>query len=334
MRITIDCGSSKPLPIRYYGGTQRVLWDLASALHQMGHQIILLAAPGSQCPFAERIIIRDPKIPIENQIPEDTDVVHFQNTVVREMPIPKPYIVTMHGNVRENTEMDRNTVFVSKNHAQRYGATAFVPNGLDWDRYSDCPLSRSRDYYHFLGKGSFPVKNLSGTLNLFRRVPHEKLAVMGAHRIGLKKPFRITLSRQFTFHGMVDDFQKGQILSRSKGLIFWVRWHEPFGLALTESLYMGCPVFGSCYGSLPEIVIPEVGYLSNSGSELLSHLHDFESPTVPQRCRDYAVEYFHARVMARKYLAYYEQVLSGQPLNDHNPISAENGKQLLPLTLE
>ena len=36
--------------------------------------------------------------------------------------------------------------------------------------------------------------------------------------------------------------EKGEILNSSKGLVFPVLWHEPFGLAIIESLYYGCPV--------------------------------------------------------------------------------------------
>ena len=44
------------------------------------------------------------------------------------------------------------------------------------------------------------------------------------------------------------------LLNASRGLIFPVRWHEPFGLAVIESLYFGCPVFATPYGALPELV--------------------------------------------------------------------------------
>ena len=45
-----------------------------------------------------------------------------------------------------------------------------------------------------------------------------------------------------------------------------MRWHEPFGIALIEALYFGCPVFGTPYGSLPEIVEEGVqGFLVQPG---------------------------------------------------------------------
>ncbi|MEF9931013.1 MAG: glycosyltransferase, partial [Bacteroidales bacterium] len=53
---------------------------------------------------------------------------------------------------------------------------------------------------------------------------------------------------------MIGGEQKLNILKESKGLIFPVIWNEPFGLAITESLYCGAPVFGTPYGSLPELI--------------------------------------------------------------------------------
>ena len=63
-----------------------------------------------------------------------------------------------------------------------------------------------------------------------------------------------------TFLGQVDDITKKYVIERSQGLIFPVKWHEPFGLAVTESLYLGAPVFATPYGSLPELVNEEVDF--------------------------------------------------------------------------
>lgn len=326
MKILLDCGTKMPLPVSLYGGTQRVVWDLAKELSELGHRVTLLAAKGSVCPFAERILFRDPSIPIEKQIPEDVDVCHFQNNVVSKMNTEKPYVITMHGNVAANREMDLNTIFVSKNHALRYGADAYVYNGLDWERYPKNPITEEREYYHFLGKGTFPGKNLTGTIELMKRICGERLSVMGARRISFQKGFRWTFSNRVVFHGMVDDNKKCRILSRSKGLLFPVLWHEPFGLAIIESLFMGCPVFGTKLGSLPELVPKEVGYLSNRAEELVAHLGEFQSLKERERCREYVTERFHSRRMAERYVRYYEKVMNGETCNGAKPVTSVDTK--------
>jgi len=101
-------------------------------------------------------------------------------------------------------------------------------------------------------------------------------------------------------------------------LIFPVRWHEPFGLALTESLYFGCPVFGTPYGSLPEIITPEVGFLSNSSADILEKIKDVSSYSRAY-CHEYALELFNSRKMAQSYLDKYLKVLNGEQLNVMSP---------------
>jgi glycosyltransferase involved in cell wall biosynthesis len=113
--------------------------------------------------------------------------------------------------------------------------------------------------------------------------------------------------------------EKNKIIKYSKGLIFPVRWHEPFGLALIESLYFGCPVFGTPYGSLPEIIIPEVGFLTTTASGLADavvQVNDFNRKT----CHEYVMENFTHIHMMTSYLRLYQKVLNGEKLNIKAPI--------------
>ncbi|MEF9987187.1 MAG: hypothetical protein RR919_09115 [Bacteroidales bacterium] len=57
-----------------------------------------------------------------------------------------------HGNHTKNELIDRNTVFVSQNHAKRHGATAYVYNGLDWDDYGTVNCKVNRRNLHLLKK--------------------------------------------------------------------------------------------------------------------------------------------------------------------------------------
>ncbi|MGR5543430.1 glycosyltransferase, partial [Vibrio campbellii] len=76
-------------------------------------------------------------------------------------------------------------------------------------------------------------------------------------------------------------------------------WHEPFGLAVTESLYFGCPVFASPYGSLPELVNEDVGVLSHHESDLVTAIEQAEAFD-SKRCNEYARDAFNATIMAKK----------------------------------
>jgi glycosyltransferase involved in cell wall biosynthesis len=112
--------------------------------------------------------------------------------------------------------------------------------------------------------------------------------------------------------------KKLNILRQSKGLLFPVLWHEPFGIAIIESMYYGCPVFATPWGSLPEIVPGDMGYLSDSYSELAEHMQDL-SVYDPHKIHDYICDNFSAKQMTDGYLACYEKVLNGYTLNKSQP---------------
>jgi glycosyltransferase involved in cell wall biosynthesis len=303
------------IPAQKYGGTERVIWYLGKELSKMGHKITFLVSKGSYCDYAT-VLFFDPSQSLSEQIPSSTDIVHF-NFVPAET-IEKPYIVTIHGNCNDFRKFDLNAVFVSKNQASRFGSDSFVYNGLDWDDYGNPDLDCKRKYFHFLGKAAWSVKNVQGAIDVIKATAHEKLLVLGGHRLNLKMGFRFTLSSRIHFYGMVGGTEKNALLSKSKGLIFPVRWHEPFGLALIESLYFGCPVFGTPYGSLPEIVHPEVGFLSNDASELVYEIERVDRFS-RLRCQNYAMELFNSKKMAESYLEKYYKVLNGDKLNSCPP---------------
>ncbi|MBP9848979.1 MAG: glycosyltransferase [Flavobacterium sp.] len=315
MKITIiDRGNV--IPPTKYGGTERVIWGLGFELNKLGHEINYIVPKGSFCEFAD-IIEYDSNISINNLIPHDTDFVHM-NFVPNEK-INFPYLVTMHGNPSKDEILPINTVFVSKNHAKRYNSDVFVYNGLLWDDYPEINLKLKRYYYHYLAKGSWKVKNLSGAAKIAIKAD-KNLLVMGAEKWKFynfkRKPF-FSLNPKIKYLGMVDDNIKIKIMQESNGLIFPVLWDEPFGLAIIESLYAGCPVFGTIYGSLPELINENIGFLSNDENEIIAAIKDKKfSPNV---CHEYAKNNFNSRIMTENYMKLYYKILDGETLNKDFP---------------
>lgn len=301
------------IPVILYGGTERVIWGLGKELVKLGHEVNYLVKQGSYCDFAPVFHI-DEKKPVLSQITNDYDIVHFifQPEGIEQFKLP--HIITMQGNTNNLNELDRNTVFVSKNHALRYNSDCYVHNGLDWSEYLPPDINKQRKYFHFLGNAAWRVKNLTGAIEVIKKTESEKLKVLGGVRFNINMGIRFTFSPRVSFAGMVGGKKKCDLLNESKGLVFPVKWHEPFGLAITESLYYGCPVFGTPYGSLPEIITNEVGFLSNKSDELAEAILSIDKYS-RKRCHEYAREEFNSKKMTLEYLKYYEKVIAGENLN-------------------
>ena len=129
---------------------------------------------------------------------------------------------------------------------------------------------------------------------------------------------------------MVGGAAKANTVAESAGLLFPVVWNEPFGVAVIEALVSGTPVLATPFGSLPELVPPQVGRLCRTESEFVAAVEELPqfSPAV---CREWALQNFDYRVMTKRYLEKYQQVLQGEVLNPTKPVagrSAEEGCDL------
>lgn len=304
------------LPVEKYGGTERVVWYLAKVLAELGHTVVLHCQAGSRCSFAEVVPLSE-EIPFLQQIRPSTDIVHFHSSFHHSEGLMVPYLFTMHGNPPFGAVLPHNTVFVSKNHAERYGSSAFVYNGLDWSDYSQPKIDAPADYFHFLGNAAWRVKNVQGAIEVATK-SHQKIKIIGGSRLNFRMGFRFTWNLNTAFVGTIGGKEKDKVLMNSRGLIFPVRWHEPFGLAIIESLYFGCPVFGTPYGSLPELVSAEVGFLSSSRQKLVEAVRDYQKFD-REKCHLYGLENFNSRKMAEAYLKKYALILAGKLLNEEPP---------------
>ncbi|UTA66439.1 glycosyltransferase [Emticicia sp. 21SJ11W-3] len=317
--------SNSVLPVTKYGGTERIIWWLGEELTKMGHKVTFIAPEGTKSSFA-KVIHYNPEIPLARQIPEETDIVHLYEKP--KEPLSKPYIVMIQGNKNDFEACDENTVFVSRNHAERYGSDAFVYNGLKLEEYGKPDFKVPRTHLHFLAKAAWRVKNVKGAISI-ARASGNKLAVLGGTRLNIKMGFRFTPYPSISFYGMIGGEEKNQLLRTSKGLVFPVLWHEPFGIAIIESMYMGSPVFGTPYGSLPELVPAGMGVLSDKKSVLIEALADVDSYD-NKRCSEYVADNFTMAHTTRKYIEYYETVLNGRKINPTPPKLKEMPPKFLP----
>ncbi len=336
------------LPPRDYGGTERVVLWLARGLVELGHEVLVGAQKGSQLPAGIRLL----EIPsadasaqgfvarlrAEGLLGEKSggplggstgdssggvDILHLHTPPGAQWDddLPIPSLLTVHGNGKKGEIFPKNSVFLTKNHATRHGATCFVYNGLDPKEYLFS--SEKEDWFLFLSKTSWRVKNVCGAIQYCTqaRVP---LRIAGGRRplrARLMLEWQKFLGRSLTWEGPVNGHRKAQLLAYARALVFPVLWDEPFGLVVIEALASGTPVIGSMRGSLEELVNERVGVLlpTERAQRWTAVLGGNEFRWSPRECREHVVKYFHYHVMTKNYLNLYEKLRSGQDLNAHFP---------------
>ena len=333
MHVTLVKPGNTPIPPPGYGGTERTLYQLGKALIELGHKVTLIAHPQSCVPGAELIPCEGTDVEAMRLVPGSTDILHLSDHQIASAP--KPFLVTVNGNGgRAARRFHPNSVFVSRKHAANHGSKYFVYPGIDPAEYK---FSEKReDYAVFLAKARWPVKNFQGAVQVARQAGVE-LRVLGSRSWPweLQRQLPLWLTRGVRYYGNLDEREKVEILARARCLILPVRWHEPFGLAFTESLVSGAYVCGTPYGSLPEIVMPEVGVLSADAdalAEAVKHPERFKASA----CRERVLKGgFTSMDMARKYLGYYEKILATGSLQEPGEapgatVADFEGKKLLP----
>ncbi|HET6836553.1 MAG TPA: glycosyltransferase [Gemmatimonadales bacterium] len=295
--------SNSRLPVRGYGGTQRVVVWLARGLVELGHRVTLLAPTGSRLREAEVIeldpdAVRKPALDLTHFVPDSIDLLHAHARLARVLSCPT--VFTLHGNRAEATATP-NTIFLSANHARRHGGTAFVYNGVDPSEYTYRPIKGGYDL--FLGR--------------LHRVKGYRWAVQGAKRAGKRLivagGWRLSLRRSLRFAGAVDGSRKADLLADAECLWMPALWDEPFGLTLVEAMMSGTPVLGTRRGALPEIVTPDVGLLGNTLEELVE-LRPLVARCEPEACRGRAERWFTHLAMAEEYDRMYRHYLSEREL--------------------
>ena len=316
------------LPPKDYGGVERVVLWLSEGLRDFGHEVTVAALEGSKVPRGVSFL----SVPMGDRsatslaarIPPGTEVVHFQappeSGYFRD-GVP-PAVTTIHGNGKPGEIFPANTVFLSRNHAERHARTTFVYNGVNVAEFDLCEklgTARRRNSPLFFSKTTLRTKNLAGAMEIARRA-NMPLTIAGGNRpIGLRLRALVSGHRWL---GPVSGAEKAKILSEASTLLFPVIWHEPFGLVMVEAMLSGTPIVGSRRGSIPEIVDFDSGRVldlpkdeSDSEAflrwaEALRAVQDLDPGTLRKR----AIERFSHHRMAESYLEVYKRVIRGETL--------------------
>ncbi len=317
MKILIAIDSI--LPAKKYGGIERAVVWLKSALIELGHDVKLacrLAPGGAIDPeLAGAELVEWPQSTDDwKKISRSMDIVHFFSIPPAEFPFSIPYLSTVQGNGKLGEVFLPNTLFISRDHAARHDWSEFVYNGLNIAEY---PLYEGdRDpALLFLAKARWRVKNLKGALQISGRARRPYWVIGGKRPItwwGL-------MATHAKFFGEIGGSQKLDLIQRSSALLNPIQWEEPFGIAVIEAMACGTPVIASRRGSMPEIISLDSGRTCETQSDYMLAIADLVKFNDPQKVRARVREKFTHIHMANGYLAYYQRILRDGKLREGQP---------------
>jgi glycosyltransferase involved in cell wall biosynthesis len=114
--------------------------------------------------------------------------------------------------------------------------------------------------------------------------------------------------------GTVSGRDRDDLIAAARASLFPLRWEEPGGTAVVESLALGTAVVGTARGCLPELITHGDTGLLTVDEEELGDLVAAAGTVDPARCRAEAALRFTPAVMAQAYLRLYDRVRAPVPV--------------------
>lgn len=284
------------LPPRTYGGIERIVVNLAREYKRLGHEVLVICRKGSRLDDVESFELPAgySNVPPSQWLPRGIDFLHAHQPLPLKPEIP--FVVTIHGNGRQDEKYWRNTNFLSQSHCRNHNGKYFVYNGVDPNLYPF--VEKKSDYFVFLARTTWRVKNVKTAITWARDLG-VRLEIMGGNGIS---------DGNIRYRGLVEEDEKVELLSNARALIYPTNWDEPCAGAPLEALACGTPVISSMNGCMPELVRPGTGVVCETYADLLAAEKKLES-VQPLDCRKAVEEYFSVERMARDYLALFDRIL-------------------------
>jgi len=339
MRVLVIVDPQISVPPSHYGGTERIVALLCQELTKAGHEVRLLAGRGSRDYGGGLIVHHAPSKARVSRVfhklyfqwlswraLEGIDVV-INNGRLDYLPVialRAPSLVTWFHNPVRQGEIDyfnvirrsrRCEVFISESQAatlRSLGERCIIHNAVDTDFFTFSPSPSEPAYAVFLGRLT-KNKGVHLAIDVARRAGiHLKIAgnVSTREERGLEyfeQTVRPELGRDCEWVGEVDDMQKRELLHGACALLFPIKWAEPFGIVMAESLACGTPVVALRRASVPEVIRHGVnGFICENVDEMVTALRDIRSLS-RARCREDAVERFGAKIFFERSMFAIEQ---------------------------
>lgn len=114
--------------------------------------------------------------------------------------------------------------------------------------------------------------------------------------------------QQIVYIGEIGDAEKDKIYGEAIGFLNPIKWNEPFGLVMAESLAAGTPVISFRNGAAPEIIVDgENGYLVDSVDQMVEKIQHIQKID-RKKCRERVEKLFTIEKMVDGYESVYSQI--------------------------
>jgi glycosyltransferase involved in cell wall biosynthesis len=333
-----------PVPPPGYGGIEEVVALLTDALVERGNDVELFCAPGSSSAAKVRTLLpRAYPQSIERSLIEADhvalafaafdeaaaeghpfDVVHdhcgFTPLAMADR-IALPLTHTVHGPFDDDTSLyyshhASKGAVVCISHSQAGMAPDGVPvagvvhNPIDVDAW---PVGlHKQDYLLWLGR--FVAEKGPQRAIRVAKMTNRPLVLAGTVQPRQERFFAEEIQphidgEQIRFVGEAGGARKQQLFADAYAFLMPIRWPEPFGMVMVESLAAGTPVLAFDQGAAPEIVENGRNGFLVSDEEQMAAAVEPAGRIDPMECRRSAERFLPDRVAAR-YEAMYEAAIA------------------------
>ncbi len=336
MRILLIMDPGIPVPPTLYGGIERIVYMLANEYKKAGHEITLLAGPGSYCDGTTVIFGKNNNNPsklewYKNVLyvwgylakhKDEFDLIHNFGRLLYLIPVlnhPAKKIMSYQRQVspkgiRLATFLpNQNLIFTacSDNCAATGNVTGTwktVYNGVDFSQYDFNGDINDTSPLMFLGRLD-KVKGLHTAITAALKT-NNKLIIGGNipttddnYQYYKNEIEPLFDNEQIVYLGALNDEEKNHYLRQSKALLFPIEWEEPFGIVMVEAMACGTPVIGFRRGAVPEVV--DEGITGNIVTDLdgmINAINQIKNIDRSQ-CRQQGYKRFNAAKIANDYLS-------------------------------
>ena len=140
-----------------------------------------------------------------------------------------------------------------------------------------------------------------------------RLPVGRSYYEDVMKPI-LSRNEQIVYIGELSTEAKKYWFRHARATLFPIRWGEPFGMVLIESMASGTPVLAFREGSVPEIVVDGVtGFIVDSAGAMVQAVERIEHID-RRKCRRHVEECFSMQRMAESYAELYAELAGAADL--------------------